>query len=86
MNKQMTINGKEYQVTGIRISGHAGSYTLEAIINGEDYKGFTHNSSLMDDFNEDETYFEDDNSGHWLNSAEEVDRVIAEMVIEQNNL
>ena len=80
------INGKEYQVDGIRISGHAGSYNIEGIINGETYKGFTHNASLKDDYNEDESYFEDENSGHWFNSAAEVEQALVEILVKQNDL
>jgi len=86
MNSTMNINGKDYQVTGISIKGTAGNYIIEAEINGEWYDGFTHNANLKDDFNETDDYFQDDTSGHWYESAEQVNERIVKLIVEQNNL
>ena len=86
MKTSMNIYGKNYQVEGIMISGHAGNYTVTGIINGDLYSAKTNNASLMDDFNESEDYYQDDNSGHWYDSAEEVDRKLAEILIIANEL
>ena len=86
MNKTFNINGKDYQVTGLNITGHAGSYTIEGIIDNEHYKAFTHNASIKDDFNESDDYFENEETGHWFNSAHEVDQVMVELLVKQNEL
>lgn len=81
-----TVNEKQYEVSGLYVSGHAGSYTVQGIINNEMYKAFTHNASIKDDFNESDDYFESDNSGHWYSSREAVDQAMVELLVKANEL
>jgi hypothetical protein len=61
-----------------RFEGY-GHWTLECEIADQDnwkenviLKRTTTNSNLIDDWGEEESYFQDENSGHWYNSNEEV--------------
>jgi hypothetical protein len=61
-----------------RFKGY-GHWTLECEIADQDnwkenviLKRTTTNSNLIDDWGEEESYFQDENSGHWYNSNEEV--------------
>ena len=71
--KNLSVMALGYRKTGY------GHWELECeIANQDDWteniilKRTTTNSNLIDDWGEDEMYFEDDNSGHWYDSNSEV--------------
>ncbi len=78
----LIVNDLSYRKTGY------GHWKLEAnIIRTADlYDNLylnvtTTNSSLIDDWNEDECYFQDDNSGHWFDSNGKVMEAALDYII-----
>ena len=61
-----------------------GTYKLIAEIDSEVLTAESHDSNLYDDFDETPEYFESSNSGHWFDSAEQVEEEILKRVLEAN--
>lgn len=50
------------------------------------YSCTTTNMAIVDDWAESDDYYEDDNSGHWYNSQEEVEQAIIDEISRKNDL
>jgi hypothetical protein len=81
-----TLKRSEITIQAPRFQS-AGHYKLEIIDNDfNSYSCTTTNMSIPDDWNESDDYYEDDNSGHWYNSHEEVEQAIIYEISRKNNL
>ena len=81
--KENGFENCKYVRVSIRKIGTA-SYKLTAEIGIEVFTAESYDSNLYDDFNETTEYFESNNSGHWFDSAEQVDEEILKRVLIEN--